>query len=74
MAAARNRRQASKVIDAVIEYARRLIAGGPWEPPVKPADNAAAPSRPAARTRRPAPPSAAAVAPGHAPQPVRVKI
>lgn len=29
VAAARNRRQAEKIIDAVIEYARRLMAGGP---------------------------------------------
>jgi AcrR family transcriptional regulator len=32
VAAARNRRQAEKLIDAVIGYARRLIAGGPWRP------------------------------------------
>ncbi len=37
VAAARTRRQAAKVIDAVIEYARRLMTGGPWQPPVKPA-------------------------------------
>ncbi len=37
VAAARTRRQATKVIDAVIEYARRLMTGGPWQPPVKPA-------------------------------------
>jgi len=49
VAAARTRRQASKVIDAVIEYARRLMTGGPWKPPVKPADHAEAPpGRPAA--------------------------
>jgi AcrR family transcriptional regulator len=36
VAAARTRRQAGKVIDAVIEYARRLMAGGPWQPPVTP--------------------------------------
>ena len=48
VAAAGNRRQANKVIDAVIEYVRRLMAEGPWKPPaaaassprrsVKPAD------------------------------------
>ena len=32
VATAGNRRQASAVIDAVIEYARRLMAGGPWNP------------------------------------------
>jgi AcrR family transcriptional regulator len=37
VAAARTRRQASKVIDAVIGYARRLMTGGPWQPPVTPA-------------------------------------
>lgn len=35
VAVARNRRQAGKVIDAVLEYARRLMADGPWRPPVK---------------------------------------
>ena len=34
VAAARTRRQANKVIDAVIEYARRLMTGGPWQPPI----------------------------------------
>jgi AcrR family transcriptional regulator len=33
VAASSNRRQANKVIDAVIEYARRLMVGGPWKPP-----------------------------------------
>jgi len=37
VAAAKTRRQAGKVIDATIEYARRLMTGGPWKPPVKPA-------------------------------------
>ncbi len=32
VAAARTRRQASQIIDAVTEYARRLMAGGPWKP------------------------------------------
>ena len=33
VAAAGNRRQAGRVIDAVIEYVRRLMTGGPWKPP-----------------------------------------
>jgi AcrR family transcriptional regulator len=33
VAAASNRRQANKVIDAVLEYVRRLMADGPWKPP-----------------------------------------
>lgn len=33
VAASGNRRQANKIIDAVIEYARRLMVGGPWKPP-----------------------------------------
>ena len=33
VAAASNRRQANKVIDAVIEYVRRLMTDGPWKPP-----------------------------------------
>jgi hypothetical protein len=33
VAAASNRRQANKVIEAVIEYVRRLMTGGPWKPP-----------------------------------------
>ena len=32
VAASRTRRQAEKIIDAVIEYARRLMSGGPWRP------------------------------------------
>jgi AcrR family transcriptional regulator len=32
VAAAGNRRQAKRVIDAVTEYARRLMADGPWKP------------------------------------------
>jgi AcrR family transcriptional regulator len=34
VAAARNRRQATRTISAVLEYARRLMADGPWRPPV----------------------------------------
>lgn len=32
VAACRTRKQANVIIDAVIEYARRAMAGGPWEP------------------------------------------
>jgi AcrR family transcriptional regulator len=32
VATAKTRRQANTIIDAVIEYARRLLAGGPWQP------------------------------------------
>jgi AcrR family transcriptional regulator len=42
VAAARTRRQANRVIDAVIAYARRLTADGPWKP--LEADDAAAPA------------------------------
>jgi AcrR family transcriptional regulator len=33
VAAAANRRQANKIIDATIEYVRRLMTDGPWKPP-----------------------------------------
>ena len=33
VAAAKTRRQATAIIDAVIEYARRLMTDGPWKPP-----------------------------------------
>jgi AcrR family transcriptional regulator len=36
VAAAKSRRQATKTISAVLEYGRRLMADGPWQPPVKP--------------------------------------
>ena len=36
VAASANRRQADKIIDAVLEYARRLLAGGPWQPGAAP--------------------------------------
>ncbi len=36
VAAAKSRRQAEKIIDAVIEYARRLMSGGPWHPEDEP--------------------------------------
>jgi AcrR family transcriptional regulator len=41
VALAKNRRQAVAVIGAVIEYARRLMADGPWKPPVKAAGGTA---------------------------------
>ena len=36
VAAASTRRQATAIIDAVIEYARRLMTDGPWKPPARP--------------------------------------
>ena len=36
VALCRNRRQANVVIDAVIEYARREMQGGPWKPRARP--------------------------------------
>jgi AcrR family transcriptional regulator len=47
VAMSRSRRQANLVIDAVIEYARRLLADGAWKPETAPAGPAAA--RPARR-------------------------
>jgi AcrR family transcriptional regulator len=35
VAAAGNRRRATRTISAVLEYVRRLMADGPWQPPVK---------------------------------------
>jgi AcrR family transcriptional regulator len=35
VAAAKTRAQANKIIDAVLEYARRLMTGGPWQPPAR---------------------------------------
>jgi AcrR family transcriptional regulator len=35
VAMARSRRQANTVINAVLEYARRLMADGPWKPPAR---------------------------------------
>ncbi len=32
VATAQNRRQANRTIEAVLEYARRLLASGPWQP------------------------------------------
>lgn len=34
VAAASSHGQASKIIDATVEYIRRLMVGGPWRPPV----------------------------------------
>jgi AcrR family transcriptional regulator len=39
VAAARTRSQAADIIDAVIEYMRRLMDGGPWRPPPKPGEH-----------------------------------
>lgn len=51
VAMARTRRQAGQVIEAVIEYVRRLMAGGAWQPAVAPVESA--PAEPAApRGRR----------------------
>jgi AcrR family transcriptional regulator len=36
VAAANSRREADKIIDAVSEYARRLMSGGPWHPGPEP--------------------------------------
>ena len=41
VAAAGTRRQAADIIDAVIEYMRRLMDGGPWRPPPKAGDESA---------------------------------
>ncbi|HUA28924.1 MAG TPA: helix-turn-helix domain-containing protein [Streptosporangiaceae bacterium] len=38
VAASANRRQAEKVIDAVLEYARRILAGGSWKPGAAPGE------------------------------------
>ena len=48
VASASNRRQASKIIDATLEYIRRLMTGGPWKPPV------AAATGPRRQAKRPA--------------------
>jgi AcrR family transcriptional regulator len=52
VAVARTRREATKIIDAVVEYARRLMAGGPWRP-AGPAGTAGEDAKAPAR-RRPA--------------------
>ena len=43
VAASRNRRQANAVIDAVMQYARRAMSGGPWNPDSPPKDTAMTP-------------------------------
>jgi AcrR family transcriptional regulator len=53
LAAAKTRRQANKIIGAVLEYVRRLMADGPWKPAVKLAGETEAPRRSPA-SRRPA--------------------
>ena len=57
VAGSRNRRQAEAIIDAVAEYARRLMTGGPWHPEDEPG-NVTSGSR--APSRRPRPGGAAA--------------
>jgi AcrR family transcriptional regulator len=44
VAMARNRRQASRIIEAVLGYARRLMQGGSWKPEAAPGDGLAAPA------------------------------
>jgi AcrR family transcriptional regulator len=43
VATAGSRRQANKIIDAVIEYVRRLMTDGPWKPPAAATARAARP-------------------------------
>jgi AcrR family transcriptional regulator len=40
VAASRTRAQANKIIDAVLEYTRRLMTDGPWQPPANDAKTA----------------------------------
>jgi AcrR family transcriptional regulator len=42
VATAPNRRRANRIIEAVLEYARRLLAGGPWRPASQAEDTAGA--------------------------------
>ena len=51
---AKTRRQATRIIDAVIEYSRRLMNGGAWKPEAAPADAAAAAAGTAGPDDRPA--------------------
>jgi AcrR family transcriptional regulator len=46
VAASSTRRQANKVIDAVIEYVRRLMVDGPWKPPAAVSSASRRPVRP----------------------------
>jgi AcrR family transcriptional regulator len=56
VAMARNRRQASRITDAVIAYSRRLMDGGPWKPAAE-ASEAGAPAQLSAQAQaRPAHP------------------
>jgi AcrR family transcriptional regulator len=75
VAMARTRRQANRIIDAVIEYARRLMGGGSWKPETAPADAGDAPDKapgPAAARRAPRRPAAVpAPAPEAAPAAAR---
>jgi AcrR family transcriptional regulator len=59
VATAKTKRQANQIIDAVIEYSRRLMQGGSWKPAADPAEAEAEP-QPAARppARRPRAPAA----------------
>jgi hypothetical protein len=53
VAAAKNRRQANRIIDAVIGYARRIMSGGEYRPPAPGEETpAATATRAPARTRR----------------------
>ena len=49
VAAARTRRQANRIIEAVLEYVRRIMTGGPWQPADAPADDGGAPPQAPAR-------------------------
>jgi AcrR family transcriptional regulator len=49
VAAASTRRQANKVIDAVIEYVRRLMVDGPWKPPAAVSSSSRRPVRSVSR-------------------------
>jgi AcrR family transcriptional regulator len=65
VAMSRTRRQANRVIDAVIEYSRRLMSGGSWKPEAADGEGAAAPRRAA---RRASPPAARRPPAGRAPE------
>ena len=55
VAAAGSRRQAERIIDAVLGYARRLMAGGPWRPGSDRPPSSRAPSNRAPSSRAGAP-------------------
>jgi AcrR family transcriptional regulator len=61
VAMAKTRRQANRIIDAVIEYARRLMADGSWKPAEVPGDNEPG-GVPRPAVRRPRGPAATKVA------------